>query len=169
VNWLPFDLHPEYPDDGIPRSELDRRYGDDHRDRVRELVEESGWTYAPPSDVVPRSRKALEVTELARDRGLHEAVHSRLMHAYWSEGANLGDEDVLLDLVSEAGLDRDEASESLASGQYGDRVEESTRRANTHGINAIPAFVLDRRLLLLGAYPHETFEEALRRLEPGKD
>ena len=33
------------------------------------------------------------------------------------------------------------------------------------GINAIPAFVLDDRLLLVGAYPHEVFERAFAQLE----
>ena len=37
------------------------------------MVEAAGCTYNPHPAVVPNSRKALEVTELARDRGLHEA------------------------------------------------------------------------------------------------
>jgi predicted DsbA family dithiol-disulfide isomerase len=136
---------------------------------VQKLVEDSGWTYDPPPDVVPNSRKALEVTELARDRGLHEAVHSRLMHAYWSEQADIGDEDVLLDLVAEAGLDRDEARAAVDDRRYGERIDASTREANLHGINAIPAFVLDKRLLVLGAHPQETFESAFDRLEVGRE
>ena len=67
---------------------------------ARRLVEESGYTYNPEPDVIPNSRKALEVTELARDLGLEKPVHDRLMHAYWSEALNIGDEDVLLELVS---------------------------------------------------------------------
>jgi len=92
VEWLPFDLHPEYPPEGIPRSDLVARYGPESQERVRRMVEECGYVYAPPPDRVPNSRKALEVTELARDRGLHAAVHTRLMDAYWSEGADIGDE-----------------------------------------------------------------------------
>jgi predicted DsbA family dithiol-disulfide isomerase len=137
--------------------------------RVRELVEASGWTYDPPPEKVPNSRKALEVTEEAREQGLHEAVHTRLMHAYWSERADIGDETELLDLVAEAGLDRDTAAEALAARRWSDRVDESTRRAYAHGINAIPAFVLDRRLLLVGAYPHEAFQQAFAEIERGKE
>ena len=37
------------------------------------------------SEHIPNSRAALRVTELARDAGLHEALHDRLMHAYWGE------------------------------------------------------------------------------------
>ena len=135
---------------------------------MRRAIEAAGLTYAPP-DRIPNSRKALEVTELARDRGLHEQVHARLMHAYWSEGADIGDEEVLLDLVAEAGLDREEAGAALADGRYTERVLASTREANLHGINAIPAFVLDNRLLVLGAHPHAVFEQALAQLAREKE
>ena len=109
------------------------------------------------------------MTELARDRGLHGPVHARLMEAYWSEGKDIGDDDVLLDLVAEAGLDRSDAERALADGAYVERVLEATRRAQLLGIHAIPAFVLDRRVLLLGAQPHEVFEQALGLLADGKE
>lgn len=167
MQWLPFDLHPEYPPEGIPRAELDARYSDQARDHSRRMIEAAGFAYRPPRDVVPSSRRALEVTELARERDLHEPVHSRLMRAYWSEGANIGDEAVLLDLVEEAGLDRSEAQEALATRRYAERVDASTQAAQSHGINAIPAFVLGGRLLVLGAQSEATFERALAELEQG--
>ena len=164
VRWLPFHLHPEYPPQGIPRERLAERYGPGIHDRTRQAVESAGVTYGPP-DVISNSRKALEVTELARDRGLHEPVHTRLMHAYWSEGADIGDEETLLGLVAEAGLDSGEAKAALEDGRYAERVDASTRQAQLLGIHAIPAFALAERLLLLGAHPHEVFERAVAQLE----
>jgi predicted DsbA family dithiol-disulfide isomerase len=133
------------------------------------MVEESGYTYNPPSAVVPNSQKALEVTELARDKGLHDEVHTRLMHAYWAEALDIGEGETLLGLGEEAGLDRAEAREALADGRYRDRIAASTRQANLHGINAIPAFVLDNRLLVMGAQPREFFEQAFVKLESVKE
>jgi predicted DsbA family dithiol-disulfide isomerase len=128
------------------------------------MIEEAGFRFAPPEDVVPSSQKALQVTELARDRGLHEPVHARLMRAYWSEGVDIGDEESLLDVVAEAGLERAEAADALADGRYRERVQASTREANLVGINAVPAFVLNRRLLVLGAQPEPFFERAVEQL-----
>jgi predicted DsbA family dithiol-disulfide isomerase len=170
IEWLPFDLHPEYPPEGIPRSQLLARYGAGHSDNVRRMVEECGYTYNPPAEVVPNSMKALEVTELARDRDLHEPVHDRLMDAYWSEAQNIGDEGTLLSLAAEAGLDRADAADALADGRYRARIAAATGEAHRLGINAIPSFVLDNRLLLVGAYPHEVFERAFARLaEEGEE
>lgn len=127
------------------------------------MIEAAGLTYAP-APTLPNTLHALQVTELARDRGLHEPVHSRLMHAYWSEQTDLGDDEVLLDLVAEAGLDREEAAAVIAEGRYADRVAASTEEANRHGIYAIPAFVLGGRLLVMGAQPEEVFEGAVGQL-----
>ena len=147
---------------------LEARYGKGVREATRRAIEAAGWTYGAP-DFIPNSRKALEVTELARERGLHEPVHTRLMHAYWAEGKDIGDEETLLDLVSEAGLDREEARAALAEARYAERVTASTRTANSYGINAIPAFVINRRLLVVGAYPHDVLERALAQAANGKE
>ena len=164
MDWLPFDLHPEFPPEGVVRSEYVGRFGIDADDVTRRAIEGAGFPYAPPPRI-PNSRRALAVTELARDRGLHEAVHSRLMRAYWSEGVDIGDEEALLELVTEAGVDRAEAGTALADGEYVERVLESTRQAHAQGINAIPAFVLDERLLVMGAQPHGIFEQAMTILD----
>jgi predicted DsbA family dithiol-disulfide isomerase len=164
VDWLPFDLHPEYPPEGITRAELETRYPADAQARVRAMIESAGFRYNPPADVVPNSQKALQVTELARDRGLHEPVHSGLMHAYWTEGVDIGDEETLLDLAAGAGVDRVEAAAALEEGRYAERVQASTLAANRQGVHAIPAFVLEDRLLVLGAQPEALFERAVEQL-----
>ena len=123
-----------------------------------------GLAYSPPPDVVPNSRNALRVTELARDRGLHEPVHDRLMDAYWSEGTNIGDAAALRTLAAEAGLDAAEVDDVLEGDAYLDRVEASTGQAVSVGVTGVPGWVLDGRMLLLGAQPREVFEAAFERL-----
>lgn len=124
----------------------------------------AGLSYSPPPDVVPNSRAALRVTELARDRGLHRPVHDRLMDAYWAEGQNIGDAGVLRALAAEAGLDGAEVDDVLSGERYLDRVEASTAEAVSIGVTGVPGWVLDGRLLVLGARPHEVFEPAFEQL-----
>jgi predicted DsbA family dithiol-disulfide isomerase len=107
--------------------------------------------------------RALRVTELARERGLHQAVHDRLMDAYWAEARNIGDPDELRALAVEAGLDATDVDDVLAGDAYRDHVLAWTAQAQSIGITGIPAFLLDRRLLVLGAQPHEVFERAWER------
>ena len=165
VTWLPFDLHPEYPAEGIPREQLIARYGPGMTDRVRDFFASRGLPYNPNPDVVPNSMPAQQLTELARDLGRHTAVHDRLMDAYWSEGQNIGDLDVLHRLARELELPEADVEEVLGGDRYRERIVDSTREAASIGANAVPAFLLDRRLLVLGAQPNDAFEHAFARLD----
>ena len=95
ITWLAFDLHPEYPQEGIPRAELIARYGEAMNDRMRARFEQEGLAYNPPPDVVPNTRLAQQLTELARARGLGPRMHDRLMDAYWAEAVDIGDAEEL--------------------------------------------------------------------------
>jgi predicted DsbA family dithiol-disulfide isomerase len=72
---------------------------------------------------------------------------------------------VLRRLARELELPETDVEEVLAGDRYRDRIEDSTRQAVSIGANAVPAFLLDRRLLVLGAQPHDAFEHAFARLE----
>jgi predicted DsbA family dithiol-disulfide isomerase len=162
VTWLPFDLHPEYPPEGIPLAELHKRYGlgVGAADPMRERFEAAGLVYDRP-ETVPNTRLALRLTELARELGLHEPFHHRLMQAYWSEAVNIGEADELRRLAAEVGLPADEVERVIGDpSAYLDVVLRLTAQAQQIGINAIPAFLLDRRLILLGAQPLEVFRRA---------
>lgn len=162
VEWLPFDLHPEYPPEGIPRTELVARYGPEGMERTRAFFERHGLAYNPNPDVVPNTMKALRLTEHARAQGLHQPFHDRVMDAYWAEARDIGDAEVLRALAVGAGVEG--ADEVLAGDAHADDVRRSTEEAHAIGINAIPAFLLDRRLLVLGAQPNEVFEQAFAQL-----
>ena len=169
--WLPFDLHPEYPEAGIPRAQLHARYGEAFHDRLRGSFAAAGLVYDPPPEVVPNTMKALRLTEHARERGLHRALHDRLMQAYWAEARDIGDPEQLVALALEAGLEEVEARDVLAGDAYRDRVLASTAHAHSLGVTGVPGFLLDQRLLVLGAQPREVFERALAQLgvEPTGD
>ena len=164
--WLPFYLHPEYPPEGIPLEQLHRRYGIGvgERDPLRDRFAAYGLEYNRP-ETVPNTRLALRVSELAREHELHDPFHDRLMDAYWSEATNIGDPDELRRLAAEVGLEVADVERVIYDPEaYLDVVEASTREAQSIGINAIPAFVLDSRLIVLGAQPLEVFRKAFAQL-----
>jgi predicted DsbA family dithiol-disulfide isomerase len=163
VEWLPYDLHPEYPPEGIPRSELERRYGPAMSEQVRRMTEEAGLVYNPNPERVPNTRRALEVIEWARPQGRHDELHDRVMDAYWVEGREITGWDELAACVSDVGLDADEARAEVEAGLARAAVDASTQTAQRHGVNAVPAFVFDGRLLVSGAQPHEILQRAIDR------
>jgi predicted DsbA family dithiol-disulfide isomerase len=162
VTWLPFDLHPEYPPGGLPRADLIARYGDTFDHRLRDRFAQDGLDYKPNPDVVPNSFDALRLAELARDLGRHDEVHDRLMDAYWRDGIDIGDRDELRRVLHD--LPSDDVERVLANDEYRDRVRASTTEAQSVGINGIPAWVIDGKLIVPGAQPREVFEQAFAQL-----
>jgi predicted DsbA family dithiol-disulfide isomerase len=171
ISWLSFDLHPEYPPEGKRRADAYARFGDanEMRDRMKAMktrFEQQGLTYNPPEDVIPNTRLALQLTELARTRGLGEQLHGRLMDAYWAEARNIGDADELRTLAAEVGIDDPEVA--WEDPVYLERVLASTAQAQSIGVTGVPGFLLDRRLLVLGAQPRQLFEQAFEQLQNGE-
>jgi predicted DsbA family dithiol-disulfide isomerase len=162
VTWLPFQLHPEYPPDGLPRAELIARYGESMEAQMRQRFAAEGLEYNPNPDVIPNAFDALRLTELARELGRHDEIHDRLMDAYWRDAVDLGDRDELRRLLHD--LPADDVERVLASEEYRDRVLASTAEAQSVGINGIPAWVIDGKLLIPGAQPRDVFERAFEQL-----
>lgn len=163
IEWMPFELHPEYPPEGIGRAHLEARYGTDFLHHVRSMIEGAGLAYSPP-DVVPNSIASLKLAELARDQDLHAAAHVALFDAYWARGRDIGDPEVLIDIGAQVGLPPDLVREATATETYKERIDHSTETAVSLGVTGVPAWVIDRRLLIIGAQPEGVFERILTEL-----
>ena len=119
---------------------------------------------------IPKSHAALNVAELAREHGVHEQLHDRLMRAYWAEDRDISDPDVLVEEAAAFDLDADEVRRAATELPYMDRIHASTRAVHEMGANGVPAFVVDDRVLIPGAQPHALFEKVMERLElPPRD
>jgi predicted DsbA family dithiol-disulfide isomerase len=160
---LPFDLHPEYPPEGIEAARLSERYGFDINEQHKRLFGENGLPCAERT-LMRNSHAALNVAELARERGLANEMHARLMHAFWAEDRDISDPDVLADEGARAGLDPDEVRDVAINLPYEEQIAASTKAVAEMGAGGVPAFVIDDKVLIPGAQPHELFEKVMERL-----
>lgn len=128
------------------------------------MFDEAGLPHAEPLEKVPNSRGALMLAELARERGTFEELHLRLFAAYWAEGRDLGDHAVLVQEGCAVGLDEGEIVDVLSNGGFLERIAEQTHLAIELGAGGVPAWLIDQRVLVPGAQPHEVFERVLERL-----
>ncbi|HEY4333853.1 MAG TPA: DsbA family oxidoreductase, partial [Ilumatobacteraceae bacterium] len=92
------------------------------------------------------------------------AMKERLLAAYFSEGLNVGDPDVLADLAAEVGFDRDDVAAFLDSEDGKGDVMEDLATAAANGITAVPTFVFNGQWAVPGAQDVDVFERVLRRL-----
>ena len=106
---------------------------------------------------------AHRVLQLARERGIQEAVIERLFRAHFTEQRSIFEHGSLTTLAVEAGLDADEVTRVLASDAYADDVKADNEQAREFGATGVPLFVIDDRLGVSGAQPSEVFADALSR------
>ncbi|MEU8441591.1 DsbA family oxidoreductase [Streptomyces microflavus] len=101
---------------------------------------------------------------LAKARGRQDELLTLAYRANFAEERSVFDDDVLLALAVEAGLDADEARAVLADPEaYADEVRADEREASELGATAVPFFVLDRRYGISGGQPSEVFVQALEQ------
>ena len=163
LRWRPFDLHPEYPPEGIPREVLLARYGPDMQAAVQRMFEEAGLPAAELPPRVPNSRRAQRVAISAGDR--FGELYRRYSEAYFGRGRDIGDDDVIVEEAVAAGLDEEPVRSVLGSDAFLDVLLRETQLAMEAGATGVPAWVIDGGVLVPGAQPHEVFERVLGRLQ----
>lgn len=166
IVWRAFELRPE------PRHTLDPA-----GDYLRTTWERSVYPMAlerglmlqlPP--VQPHSRKAMEVAAFARAHHMFDAMHVALFRAFFQQGCDIGETEVLVELGLQLGLDPNELRQALFQQRYTQEVVEDEQLAMQLGINGVPTAIL--RLdpsgwleaePLQGAVPYETLRAAVER------
>lgn len=164
--WLPFELHPEVPLEGMLRDAAfsGERY-ERARAHMRDMAAELGLTMVS-SDRRINTRLALAAAEFAREQGddTFRAMHHALFKAHWEQTGRL---DSIADLVAigtACGLDGDALEAALRDGRYEATLDANRREATTVGINAIPAHIFGRQYLVLGAQPEDVFRKVIAEL-----
>jgi predicted DsbA family dithiol-disulfide isomerase len=108
------------------------------------------------------SRLAQEVGKWADTQPGGEAIHDAMFRAYFVEARNIGDPDVILDIVKQVGLPADAAREVIEKRTFKDAVDEDWALSRQLGVTGVPTFVAGR-YGVVGAQPYETLERLVER------
>jgi predicted DsbA family dithiol-disulfide isomerase len=101
---------------------------------------------------------------LAEATGQQYALKERLLQAYFVDGLDVGDPEVLADCAAEVGMPRDRVLAFLASDDGVDEVRAQLAFAAEAEITAVPTYVIDGRWAVPGAQDPDTFVTVIRRL-----
>ncbi len=130
---------------------------------VTEIAAAEGLAYDFDRARTANTFDAHRLLHFAKPHGLQEALQERLMHAYFTEGADIGDQAVLAGLAGAVGLDEVAAKQALADGSHEADVHSDIATARAYGISGVPFFVFNQRVGVSGAQPVEVFDQALRQ------
>jgi predicted DsbA family dithiol-disulfide isomerase len=170
IVFQPFELNPEMPAGGQNIVEhIGQKYGSTpeqsaaNRTMIRDRAGALGFTMAMTDESrIYNTFDAHRLLHWAEIEGDQKPLKEALFEAYFTEGRDPSNHDVLVDIAGRAGLDEDKAREVLVSGRYADAVREAEALWQSRGISAVPAVVINEKYLISGGQPPEAFENALR-------
>ena len=164
LRWLPFQLNPDMPREGMARADYrQRKFGSIERGKqldARVAAEGQGEGIAFAFERIARTPNTLaahQLIEIAQEEGKGNAVVDALFRAYFEEARDIGDAAVLADIAANAGV-RDWPQAADAGGVAA--LEEEMRG---HGISAVPTFIFNHRLGVAGAQAPEALAAAIRQ------
>jgi predicted DsbA family dithiol-disulfide isomerase len=166
TRWVHFPLHPETPPEGREMAKFYAERGIDPEaayQRMKGLMDAEGLPYGRRTHTY-NSRLAQELGVWADTQtGGSEAFHDAMYRAYFVDARNIGDVDVLLDIVKAVGLDVEEARAVLAERRFKDAVDEDWQRSRRYGLSGVPTFVAAGHGVV-GAQPYEVLEQFLDKV-----
>jgi predicted DsbA family dithiol-disulfide isomerase len=176
IHFRPFELNPQLGAEGEDIAEhLQKKYGMSaeqlaaNQEAIRQRGAALGFTF----DMERRTRTyntfdAHRLLHWAGDAG-HQLDRKRaLLRAYFTDGRNVADHGVLVEVAASAGLPAEHARAILAGDGYAAEVRAEEQFFQRHGINAVPAIIIEQRHLISGGQPVEVFERALREIGAAK-
>jgi predicted DsbA family dithiol-disulfide isomerase len=168
IEWHPFQLNPDMPREGADRAAyLEAKFGGRDRAvaiyaRVQDHAEKAGL--AINFEAMTRMPNTLDAHRLIHWAGLEgrqAAMVSSLFRAFFREGRDIGDTEVLARLAGEAGMDEAVAARLLASDADRDDILARDAHARSRGINAVPTYVVANQYALSGAQPSDLWRQVI--------
>src|SRR5262245_31614521 len=177
LHFQPFELNPRMEPGGQNVIEhLVQKYGStpEQMERNQQMITARGAEVGFTFDMGRRTRiyNTFDAHRLlhwagepaTQPAGKQGALKHALLTAYFTEGRDPSDREVLVEVATKVGLDAERARQILASDEYAKEVRARERFYAEHGIHAVPAVIVNDKHLIQGGQPVEVFEQVLRQL-----
>lgn len=168
IRWLPFQLNPDMPHEGMARSEyMALKFGNDAGilrayGPVISAAEAAGITLNLPAITrVPNTLDAHRLIHWAGLEGRQSLVMAVLMRAYFQQGQDIGDRDTLLSIATSAGMDGVLTARLLDSNADCDLIAQSDRDVRARGITGVPFFIVAEQHAVQGAQPANLWQQVI--------
>ena len=171
VNWKPYELHPEIPKEGFDKKEYYKiKFGESSgsNDKFNFISEEGkkvGLEFNfKKSKNLPNTFLAHRLLWLCRSKNMQDVLAEALFYAYFTDGRDVGNTDVLIEISSENGLNREEIKEFFQTNIGHEEVLREENRAREMNIFSVPTYIFNKKYLLVGGQESDTFEAYIKKV-----
>lgn len=160
IRWHPFQLNPDLPRGGMDRQAyLAAKFGgvSGAATELRQVAAAAAEADVEIDlDAITRTPNTLDAQRLifwAEVEGVQSEVVDALFAAYFREGRDIGDVEVLSDVADAAGMDAALVSRLLRSDTDRDEIAKRDAAAREMGVTAVPTFIVAGQHAVPGAQP----------------
>ncbi|MBO9476904.1 DsbA family oxidoreductase [Shimia sp. R11_0] len=160
IEWHPFQLNPDMPAAGMDRRDyLETKFGGkENAVRVYGEIEKHALEEGLNIDfaAIKRTPNTINAHRLIHWAGIEQkqnAVVDALFAAYFTEGRDIGDTDVLADIADSAGMDAAVVRKLLASNSDVEDIRNRDAHSRQMGVNSVPTFIVANQHAVPGAQP----------------
>jgi predicted DsbA family dithiol-disulfide isomerase len=170
VRWRPFMLDATIPPEGLDRQDyMLAKFGPERLKTIHDPLIQAGEELGVPYnfDLITRTPNTLDAHRLIRWAHTVERQHEtaeRLFMAYWSEGLDVSDRDVLARCAGEVGINAAQIRELLDTAQDVEETRAEIAHATNIGVTGVPTFILGQSYALVGAQSPEVLADAIGRV-----
>ena len=169
IIFRPFFLDSSIPSEGLSRYDyMAAKFGEERLKTIHDPLIKAGKEDGVPFhfDKITRTPNTLNAHRLIRWAKLEDKqteVVEALFVAYWSEGRDVGDHNVLADIAKACGMDGESVLKSLASDQDSKQVLAECQQAQQMGVTGVPTYIINRKYGVVGAQGAEMLAEQIKK------
>ena len=166
VRWRTFQLNPDMPAEGVDRAQyVESKFGSKAQAQaVYDKIRGAGKPEGIPFDFaeIPRTPNTIDSHRLihwAGSAGAQDAVVERMFERYFTQGADIGDRNELIDIARHGGMDADLVADLFERDEDVELIRKEDEAARAMGVNAVPSFVFAKKYVVVGAQEPAAFTE----------
>jgi predicted DsbA family dithiol-disulfide isomerase len=169
IIFRPFFLDPTIPWEGLDRKEyMTAKFGEERLKTIHDPLIKAGQEDGVPYhfDKITRTPNTMDAHRLLRwamVEGKQPQIAEALFMAYWSEGRDVGDHQVLADIAEAHGMKREKILTALASDKDKKEVSAETAQAQQMGVTGVPTYIINRKYGVVGAQSAELLAEQIKK------
>ncbi len=171
ISWRAYRLDPSVPPEGVDRKAyMQAKFGNNpNRQAMTDALQTAGRNedIAFNFDAIARTPNTLDSHRLIRwagGAGLQNEVVERLFTAYFEDGRDIGNRDVLVEVASDVGMDSALVADLLDQGEDREIIEREDALAHRMGISGVPTFIFENKYLVSGAQDAETLAQVMDKV-----
>ncbi len=159
IRYRAFPLHIDVPEGGLPIKELfcnNLMLMADKMTTLEKKAESLGLPLAKRS-TISDSRRSQELAKWAESKGKEKTFQDAVFKAYFADGLNIADPEILTEIAGSCGLPKKEALKIIETGAYSNAVDDDWETSEEEGIMVAPTYIINGTRLL-GSQSYDTLE-----------